>query len=118
MVAVLQAEQQARLETNQIIADLYAYRRNRTLSLRAWEEVTRILPDTAWLTDLTIDGNEITMSGFARSASDLIPALERSEFFSNVKFTSRVTKERDLKNERFSIKMDVEQRSRMSLRES
>ncbi len=106
-VAALRAEQQARLETNQIIADLNAHRHNRTLSLRAWEEITRILPDTAWLTDLTIDGTEVTMSGFARSASDLIPSLERSDLFSNVKFASRVTKDRGLKNERFSIKMDV-----------
>jgi len=56
------------------------------------------------------------VSGFADSASDLIPLLDRSPLFEKVEFLAPVTKERerragvDKERERFKIKMRLEAR--------
>ena len=38
-------------------------------AIAAWEEVTRRLPDTAWLTDMRIEDEVLWLDGYARSAS-------------------------------------------------
>lgn len=56
------------------------------------EEVARLLPDGAWLTDLEIDGNAISLIGFARSAPALIGLLDSSELFEDVEFGAPVVR--------------------------
>lgn len=83
-------------------------------------EVAQILPPTAWVWNLTYNGKEVEISGFADSASDLISLLDRSPLFEKVEFLAPVTKERlrnivggnpvDQEKERFKIKMRVEAR--------
>lgn len=83
-------------------------------------EVAQILPPTAWVWNLTYNGKEVEISGFADSASDLISLLDRSPLFERVEFLAPVTKERlrsmvggnpvDQEKERFKIKMRVEAR--------
>jgi general secretion pathway protein L len=80
------------------------------------EELTRILPETVWIWNLKCGEKEIEISGFADSASDLIPLLDRSPLFERVEFLAPVTKERMLRateskeKERFRIKMRLEGR--------
>lgn len=83
-------------------------------------EVAQILPPTAWVWNLSYNGKEVEISGFADSASDLISLLDRSPLFEKVEFLAPVTKERlrslvggnpvDQEKERFKIKMRVEVR--------
>ena len=54
----------------------------------------------------TVPWGRLTVDGFARSASDLIAALEKSKYFKNVNFTSPTTKTGD--KERFSLVAEVE----------
>ena len=71
-----------------------------------------------WIWNLKYTGKEIEISGFADSASDLIPLLDRSPLFEKVEFMAPVTKERmrmvvggnvvDKEKERFKIKMRLE----------
>jgi Tfp pilus assembly protein PilN len=71
-------------------------------------ELTNVLPNNAWIRNLTISGNNFEIEGTATSASfDLIRLLENSPLFENVGLTSPVIKGHDGK-ERFRIKGNVE----------
>jgi general secretion pathway protein L len=80
------------------------------------EELTRLLPDTTWIWNLKYNGKEIELSGFADSASDLIPLLDKSPLFEKVEFLAPVTKEMQMRGdgskekERFKIKAKIEGR--------
>jgi general secretion pathway protein L len=78
------------------------------------EELTKLLPQTVWIWSLKYNGKEVELSGFADSASDLIPLLDRSPLFEKVEFLAPVTKEMQPRGdgskekERFRIKMRLE----------
>jgi len=80
------------------------------------EELTRLLPNTTWIWNLKYNGKEIELSGFADSASDLIPLLDKSPLFEKVEFLAPVTKEMQMRGdgnkekERFKIKAKIEGR--------
>ena len=69
-------------------------------------EVTKLLPEDAYLTTFRLRSNQVQLDGFARAASELIPTLEASERFKNVKFGSPTTKAEG--RDRFSISMELE----------
>jgi Tfp pilus assembly protein PilN len=69
-------------------------------------ELADLVPDTAHLTSLNLRAGRLTLDGFARSASDLITALEKSKHFKNVNFTSPTT--RTGEKERFSLVAEVD----------
>jgi general secretion pathway protein L len=81
-------------------------------------ELAQTLPNTVWIWNQKYTGKEVEISGFADSASDLIPLLDKSPFFEKVEFLAPVTKERtrvmvggapvDKEKERFKIKMRLE----------
>jgi general secretion pathway protein L len=64
-------------------------------------DLTELVPNDAYLTGLNLRGDKLSLDGQARSASDLITALEKSKRFKNVTFSSPTTKQGD--KERFSI---------------
>ncbi len=80
------------------------------------EELTKILPDTVWIWNFKYSGKEIEISGFADSASNLIPLIDKSPLFEKVEFLAPVTKERLMRGtetkeyERFKIKAKIEGR--------
>jgi len=84
--------------------------------IKMLEELTKILPETVWIWNLKYNGKEVELSGFADSASDLIPLLDRSPLFEKVEFLAPVTKEIQMRGaenrekERFRIKMRLEGR--------
>lgn len=70
------------------------------------KELSDVVPADAYLTSLNLRGDRLTLDGFARSASDLITALEKSKHFKNVSFTSPTTRTGD--KERFSLVAELE----------
>ena len=70
------------------------------------KELSEVVPADAYITSLNLRAGRLTIDGFARSASDLISALEKSRYFKNVNFTSPTTKTGD--KERFSLVAEVE----------
>jgi general secretion pathway protein L len=66
-------------------------------------DLTRALPDGAYLDGLAIDGQSLSLSGYASSAAAVIPALAQSGRFSDVHFTGGVTREPERGLERFQI---------------
>ena len=75
---------------------------------RIWEEMTRLIPDGSWATDLTIKDRKVTFSGFSPSASTLIPLLEASPLFANPTFAGPVSRAPDTSGERFTIEKALE----------
>src|SRR5262249_46176465 len=71
------------------------------------KELSDVVPADAYLTTFNLRNDRLTLDGFARSASDIITALEKSKHFKNVSFTSPTTRTGD--KERFSLVAEVEQ---------
>ncbi|MBX5268656.1 PilN domain-containing protein [Rhizobium sp. NLR17b] len=78
--------------------------------IQIWEEMSRQLPDTAWLSDMSIDEETVTMSGFSQSAASLIGPLEESQLFSEPSFTSPVVREAGGTDEHFEMRLKVERK--------
>jgi Tfp pilus assembly protein PilN len=80
--------------------------------LRVLEELTKVLPDGTWLQEVDVDKDSVIIYGYSDHAADLAQPLENSPYFSQVEFTSPVT--RDAKNkETFRIRMRLEQAARL-----
>ncbi|WP_292538341.1 PilN domain-containing protein [Mesorhizobium sp.] len=71
--------------------------------VRVWAELTHLLPDTAWLTDLSSKGGELTITGFSTSAAELIGPLDASPLFSAPEFAAPVVKVPGQDGKRFTI---------------
>jgi general secretion pathway protein L len=70
------------------------------------KELSDMVPADAYLTSLNLRGDRLTLDGQARSASDIITALEKSKHLKNVSFTSPITRTGD--KERFSLTAELE----------
>lgn len=70
-------------------------------------EMSRLLPKTAWITHFILRKEELRISGYAETASELISILENSPLFKEVAFRSAITKGTNGK-EKFEIIMKVE----------
>jgi len=73
-----------------------------------WEELTRLLPDTAWLADLRVENDVLWIDGYARSASELVGIIASSPMFSGVALSAPVVREEARASERFQIRMKIE----------
>ncbi|MER9137677.1 PilN domain-containing protein [Mesorhizobium sp. M0830] len=71
--------------------------------VRVWAELTHLLPDTTWLTDLSAKGDDLTITGFSASAAELIQPLDASPLFSAPEFASPVVKVPGQEGEHFTI---------------
>lgn len=78
--------------------------------LRIVQEVTRILPEGTWLTELELDGGKVHIQGFSKSASDVVGDIDRSPLFANAQFMSSLQSAQN-GNERFDLSFDVKQPS-------
>lgn len=104
--ALAARKRQSETKTLQTQVRQLRVRKSESLSvLQAWEEVTRLLPGTAWLTDLRKDDATLALDGYARSASELIGLLSRFPHFEAVEFASPVVRDPQRGAERFQIRL-------------
>lgn len=75
--------------------------------LRLLEELSRIIPTSAYLSILRYKEGSVELRGSAENASSLIPLLERSRLLKNVGFSAPTNRGRD-NRETFSLKAEVE----------
>ncbi len=85
-------------ETREIKGNL-AYLRylrpgNRYL-IEMMNELSNIIPQTAYITEFKFSGNKLVLYGMADSASELIPILEASPLFMDVAFLSAIHNSRE-----------------------
>ena len=105
-----QLQKDALTKSQAAFAEIASYQKLRaeTVSKVAiLEELTRILPETAWVTDLKIDGSTVDLSGLAVSAAALVPILERSKVFVDATSTASLTLDPREERERFSIRARI-----------
>lgn len=75
--------------------------------LRVLDELSKVIPNNAHLSNLRYRSGVLEVQGNAENASALIPLLERSPVFENVAFNAPSNRGRD-NRETFSLKADVE----------
>jgi general secretion pathway protein L len=75
--------------------------------LRVLDELTKIVPANAYLSNFRYRDRSLEVQGNAENASALIPLLERSPLFENVGFNAPSNRGRD-NRETFSLKANVE----------
>ena len=107
---------QGRIETLRAQARFFADdRSSRPSPLLVLEVLSRLLPDSVWLTEIRLDGSELLISGLAEDASTLVPLVEGAPEFEQVRFqapSTRVTvrgaDDREREVERFSLRAVVD----------
>jgi general secretion pathway protein L len=120
-VEVVEKLQRQKEELRKELSEFEKIKSGEVSKIEMLRELTQLLPSTVWIWNLKYTGKEIEISGFADSASDLIPLLDKSSLFEKVEFLTPVTKERVVmgsvvmgseakEKERFKIKMRLEGR--------
>jgi Tfp pilus assembly protein PilN len=79
--------------------------------LRLLAQLTKLLPDGTWLQELQISEDTVEIYGSSNRAADLVPPLENSPYFTQVEFTSPITRDNQNK-EVFRIRMRLKQAAR------
>jgi general secretion pathway protein L len=115
-VEAIEKLQKRKEELGKEISELREIEVGEVSMIEILQELTRLLPTTAWIWNFKCNGKEIEISGFGDSAANLIPLLNNSPFFEKVEFLAPVTKERIMtgpevkEQERFKIKAKLRSR--------
>ncbi|MGL4397055.1 MAG: PilN domain-containing protein [Hyphomicrobium sp.] len=67
------------------------------------DALSRLLPDTTYLTDLRLENGKMTLSGFTQSAANLVPAIEGSTYFEAAAMSAPVLFDASRNLEQFQI---------------
>lgn len=67
-------------------------RRSRPSPLIVLEVLSRLLPDTVWLSEIRLDERELVIAGLAEDSSTLVPLIERAPEFAQVRFQTPSTR--------------------------
>ncbi len=70
-------------------------------------ELTTLVPDTMWVSQLSLRGRTIEMIGYAPRVADLISRIEDHRIFHDPKFRSPITMTPDGMSERFDVSFDI-----------
>jgi Tfp pilus assembly protein PilN len=89
------------------LAYLTATVRGRARQAEILRELTGLIPDAAYLSELTFRDKTVEITGLAPSASQLLPAIEASPLFSGVEFSAPIVAQ-GAGLERFRIRMRLE----------
>ena len=113
-IRALKTKQAKVEEINRLVQDqrgrlgyLQATVRGRARPPEILRELTGLLPDTAFLSELTFRERTVEVTGLAPAASQLLPVLEASPLFSGVEFSAPIVAQ-GAGLERFRIRMRLE----------
>lgn len=84
-----------------------ADRDRRPRAVLVLEELTRIFPDTAWVSEFALVGSELEIAGTAGSAAGLVQQIEASKIFKAVDFRTAVARDPTSGQERFQFEIDL-----------
>jgi general secretion pathway protein L len=82
-------------------------RRDSIPPLRVLDELTKLIPEDSWVSQLVMRGRSIELTGYSPRASDLISRVENSAMFENPRFRSPITLAPDGSGERFALAFDI-----------
>jgi general secretion pathway protein L len=104
------AERQAvlQLRTNRqgTVSAIASKKREAPVAVLVLEQMSKVLPDDTYLTDLTLDAGQIKITGVSAHAADLIPLLEGSGYFKNASFYAPTTRQAE-GMDHFSIQASI-----------
>jgi len=106
-IEALRREENQLQQLNKEVAALADLQGRRGEVLRILDELSKVIPNNAHLSNLRYRSGVLEVQGNAENASALIPLLERSPVFENVAFNAPSNRGRD-NRETFSLKADVE----------
>lgn len=98
-------------EVNAVSDAVTLLRRKRVIEppiVEIWDELTRTMPDTAWVSQLQATKGKVSISGFATEAAPLIGVLEQEPLFKQVAFTNPVNFDPGAGAERFGITFELD----------
>lgn len=75
--------------------------------LEIWDELSRILPDHTFLTELRLVDGRVTLSGFSSDAARLVRTIDQSPLFAGAALTAAITPDNVESKDRFSISFKV-----------
>jgi general secretion pathway protein L len=78
--------------------------------IRVWEELSRVIPDSTYLTEFEVQEDEVLASGYSDSAPELIRILEGSTLLHGASFTGSVVQDRMKGKEQFALRALLRQR--------
>lgn len=92
-------------QANGAVADhgIDAKKKNSPLAVVVLDELSSILPDDTYLTELSLETGHLRISGITGNAAALVPLLESSGDFTNAAFAAPTTRIAGGPTERFSI---------------
>jgi general secretion pathway protein L len=108
---VRQVADRARQESR-LLTDLRALRAATPPLTELWEEISAIIPDSAFLTDFHLSEprpgeRSVDLTGFAQSAVGLPLLFGRSRFFSEAALTAPITVDPAQKRESFALRLKI-----------
>ena len=83
-------------------------RRSTPLALAVLDELTHLVPDDTWVSNLRIDEGKVELKGVSAGAAALIPILDGSPLFRDVRFLSPVTRNRTADAEQFHLSAQLD----------
>ena len=89
------------------VAELRRLKTARPPVIRMVTELTRLLPDSAWITSLRIEGGALEVTIVAQSASELLPLLIRSPLFNAADLSAPITYDPERKSERATVRLTL-----------
>ena len=104
---VRRLQDELRIKINQTTAIHNQQRQARSLT-SVLAELTRIVPDSCWITDLSFSQDRITFSGYAEAATDLIATLEYSPLFRSPSFSGQISRTPGMEGDRFTMIAEME----------
>jgi general secretion pathway protein L len=102
------AVREAMQRSGAAVADLARLQRmklGQVPAVEVLEELSRLLPDSVWLTDLRIEADAVDIAGLAKSGAALPPLFVGSALFADAALTAPVTLDPREDKERFSLRI-------------
>ena len=91
-------------QTEQVLADTLS---GDVSTLNTLKGVTDVLPDTAYLTHLSIGGGEVELRGFSADAASLIGVFEAASWVREARFEGSIVADERRGLERFTLKLTM-----------
>lgn len=91
------------------LARLQELKLARVSTLEIIEELSRVLPDPAWLSEFRLEGDALDVSGLAKSGAALPSLFAQSRIFSEAALTAPLTLDPREDKERFSLRLRIKQ---------
>jgi len=104
--AIARTQLQQQTATQSALA-LLERRRKEPSPLALLNELTALIPSSAWISQLILQKRNIEIIGYSPRVGDFVPRINNSDSFWNMKFRSPIALSPDGKGERFDISFDV-----------